>query len=824
MMFRILVKGIYSAANKKVVLILLMALSLNQILAQAIFSNPITGTNPNTSNPYTVGQTVASGLTVSGIGRGTGITGRNSNNSYNARGWTTNITPDLNDYFEWTITPNTCYKTDFQNLSVQVQAGGVNGATRIQLRSNIDNFASVIKIDTITSTAAANFQYNLSSFTNITSSISFRLYAYRSSNENTEFALNSFTFNGSNSLFTVVANAGPDQTICIGNTAVLSAAGGNSYTWSSGQNTSSASVTPSSTTTYTVTAAVGTCTATDQVTVNTITPSIPYSLGTNTYYIWRGATSTDYNSSSNWYKYDGSVYTIPNDYPNVIRNVIIPSGLCVNNPLVINSISQSDSLIILSGATVSFAGQGHILAHNDVQLMAGATIDMGQSSAVLEVKDGNLKMFGNAEFIPGNGTVKFHNSINHPEAHTLICESSSNNTFFNLDFHGDNDPSINDFILGSNINVTGQLKVSTNNFKLNGFHLDLGSTGTISEGNNNKKIYDVGNGYISSERLILADGNTYNLGNLGLTIKAATGRPLGLTLVKRYHSSISYDLDGLFNSAVSRYYSVTPQYNGGTTYTDGLGATVTFNYATVSLSTDDMANEMNFTMYRKGQGESSWQKLEGGVLNMNTKTYTYSNFPKFSDVTLGGSGSALPVDLLSFSGKCSAGSITLEWETASEHNSAYFDVEKSRDGETWQLLTTVQAAGNSNQKLSYSTMDLNALEDHNYYRLKQVDIDGTEKYYDIINVVCNESKKSFISTYPNPSGNSFQLVVNDNDLVGPAILTISDSKGNSIFQRELNMKEGINMFMINEQLASGIYFVYISNGKLTTKPIRHFVK
>ena len=48
--------------------------------AQVIFENSITGSNPNTSNPYTTGQTNNANLTVSGIGRGSGITGSNGNN------------------------------------------------------------------------------------------------------------------------------------------------------------------------------------------------------------------------------------------------------------------------------------------------------------------------------------------------------------------------------------------------------------------------------------------------------------------------------------------------------------------------------------------------------------------------------------------------------------------------------------------------------------------------------------------------------------------------------------------------------------------------
>lgn len=69
-----------------------------------IFTNPITATNPNTANPFTAGQTFDPNITVSGIGRGTGIAGQNANNRYNASGWST-TTIDLNDYYEFTLTP-----------------------------------------------------------------------------------------------------------------------------------------------------------------------------------------------------------------------------------------------------------------------------------------------------------------------------------------------------------------------------------------------------------------------------------------------------------------------------------------------------------------------------------------------------------------------------------------------------------------------------------------------------------------------------------------------------------------------------------------------
>ena len=87
----------------------------SNLLGQSIWMNPITGTNPNTSNPYTTGQTVDPNITVSGIGRGSGIAGSNANDRYSASGWSTGAI-DLNDYFEFTITPNATCFINFSNF------------------------------------------------------------------------------------------------------------------------------------------------------------------------------------------------------------------------------------------------------------------------------------------------------------------------------------------------------------------------------------------------------------------------------------------------------------------------------------------------------------------------------------------------------------------------------------------------------------------------------------------------------------------------------------------------------------------------------------
>ena len=156
-----------------------------------LWTNPITGTNPNTSNPYTTGQTVISNVTVSGIGRGAGITGTNANDRYNANSWNTG-TIDLTAYFTFTLTPAATYEIDFTSFVYTGQASGT-GATSVAFRSSVDSFASNIGTPTVSGTtislAGASFQ-------NITTPIEFRLYGFGASASGGTFSVNEFTFNG----------------------------------------------------------------------------------------------------------------------------------------------------------------------------------------------------------------------------------------------------------------------------------------------------------------------------------------------------------------------------------------------------------------------------------------------------------------------------------------------------------------------------------------------------------------------------------------------------------------------------------------------------
>jgi hypothetical protein len=213
-------------------------------------------------------------------------------------------------------------------------------------------------------------------------------------------------------------------------------------------------------------------------------------------------------------------------------------------------------------------------------------------------------------------------------------------------------------------------------------------------------------------------------------------------------------------------------------------------------------------------------------LNTASNEIVWSGVTGFSDFAgFGqGSGSPLPVELTSFSANCEEGDVQLFWQTASEFNASYFSVEKSKDGYNWVGIGQVNAAGNSNSLLNYSYFDRDETSGVNYYRLIQVDIDGTEKEYAPILANCASEFPETWMSYPNPSQAGFQVVCHYDELVGDATLNITDASGKLVGNQALKMNEGMNLIVVNQELTPGIYFLTISNGSKSTPVLRHAVR
>lgn len=138
--------------------------------------------------------------------------------------------------------------------------------------------------------------------------------------------------------------------------------------------------------------------------------------------------------------------------------------------------------------------------------------------------------------------------------------------------------------------------------------------------------------------------------------------------------------------------------------------------------------------------------------------------------------SALPVNLVNFTGTKNGGANLLAWSTASEQNSSRFEVQRSENGSDFSTVSTVAAAGNSDKVINYQYED-RPLSNASiyYYRLKMVDKDGSTKYSNV--VIIKNSTSALSTVYPNPARDRITININDNSLLNSkAVITDLNGK------------------------------------------------
>jgi len=333
---------------------------------------------------------------------------------------------------------------------------------------------------------------------------------------------------------------------------------------------------------------------------------------------------------------------------------------------------------------------------------------------------------------------------------------------------------------------------------LNGFNLDLETTGRIDGENNVHRIVGANGGQVLFTTTLNAPSNV-NPGNLGAVL--SSNQNLGQVTIKRGHQS--QEGNGL-SPSILRYYEILPANNAN------LNATLRFNYFDGELngisedllalfSSEDDVNWVN-------RGFSSRSAPENFV--------TQTGINSFSRWTLSNAAnSPLSVLFVLFNAKCEQGSVSLTWKTAQEQNSDRFDLERSVDGTHWSVIGSVPAAGNSSSERSYSFADRNVVVDAQY-RVAEYDVTGGPHYTSVIRSSC--AVTDLFNLWPNPTND--KVIINiKTTFESLATINLFDSKGALIKTKRTNVLPGNNQFTLDmSSLPRGTYLLSAewSNGRM----------
>ena len=417
-----------------------------------------------------------------------------------------------------------------------------------------------------------------------------------------------------------------------------------------------------------------------------------------------------------------------------------------------------------------------------VEVSSGSDLDVGvsqiESSGIFTVNSGATLRCGNEggldSLIQTSGTVTLSSDANYTFNGSAAQVTGSLLPSTVNDLTVDNASGVT---LSGGVQVNGNLTVNSGDLGLDGNTVILGATGTLVETAGNTLTGTTG--MITTTRNLNAPTGD-NVGGLGAMLTTASD--LGSTTIERYHSAAS----GGGNQGIFRTFNISPTNNSG------LDATLRLYYDDSELNG---IPEANLIMFKSADGFGSWTGM-GGTVNSTENYVEQSGLSDFSYWTLGDANNPIPVELSSFTAVSDGKSVTLKWTTASETNNRGWDIERSENRnkqDSWLKLGFVDGSGNSTESNSYTFRDVELKSVTYYYRLKQIDFDGTSSYSDIVEVeVGVPDQFNLAQNYPNPFNpeTAIEFQIPSNSMVNISVY-------NSIGEKVATL--------LNEQLEQGYY-------------------
>jgi photosystem II stability/assembly factor-like uncharacterized protein len=226
----------------------------------------------------------------------------------------------------------------------------------------------------------------------------------------------------------------------------------------------------------------------------------------------------------------------------------------------------------------------------------------------------------------------------------------------------------------------------------------------------------------------------------------------------------------------------------------------------------------NGIILRTTDGGTTWISQTSGTTNwLLDVSFTDANtgwsvgeYGTILTTTNGG----VPVELTSFTATTNGKEIILNWSTATELNNQGYEIERSEDNISFNKIGFVPGFGTTTEQHNYSYSDQSAISGTNYYRLKQVDYDGSYEYSDVVEVDFRTFNSYLLEQcYPNPFNPTTTIGFGIQDKSN-VIITILNAIGEEVAVVLNEEREpGYHKVEFNAvNLPSGVYFYQLKAG------------
>jgi len=489
--------------------------------------------------------------------------------------------------------------------------------------------------------------------------------------------------------------------------------------------------------------------------------------------------------NNNGSQFISNLGTINND---INYTVNANSTLSIYNDIYVNT----GRIFTVNGSL--YCGNNNIYGNGSFTLSSGGLLGIGSANGIMASSvSGNVQVTGSRNY--NSNATYIYNGTGAYGLSQQVTGDGIPSTVSNIIIN--NSSGVN---LSKSTTVTNNLTLTSGILSIENYDLTISPSGIISGETSASYISTGGTGNLS---MTVSNSNkTFPIGNGSYTPIILYNS--GTTDVYSAKIKNTFDFIPLNYHVVSKQWTLSESVAGGS----NLSITLQWN------SGDENALFFRGSALYMGQYNGIiWEThfASNGVSGSGPYIVTATGFTQLNPIVLGNDES-MPVELINFSAVPNSNNVRLSWGTAFEINNSGFDIERkiSSDNEkNWKKIGFVKGKNNSNQSSFYDFNDKNPGTGSYNYRLKQIDMNGNYRYYNLQNIVEISSPNKFnvSQNYPNPFNSETKFCI-DIPVSGYLSVILYDVGGREVYKiADAFYNSGFYELKFNaNKLSSGIYY------------------